>query len=175
MTGLTTAGSALTLHAALPILLDATKLTNTVPNAALSGTYGNALTFGGAGNAVTISSNATIGAAGTLTNLPALTASQFVKTDASKNLISGTIGATDLNGAAILNRTTLPPAATASPAYVYPESPPSVLVPFQFTDHTTAASINTLTLHDALPIYATKLTNTVPNAALSGTYGNALT
>src|SRR5207302_8645048 len=59
-----------------------------------------AITLGSAGNAVTVSSNVTLGAAGTLTNVPALTASQFVKTDASKNLVSGTLAASDIPGGA---------------------------------------------------------------------------
>src|SRR5262249_1581612 len=130
------------------------------------------VTLGGAGYAVTISSNATIGAAGTLTNLPALTASQFVKTDASKNLISGTIGATDLNGAAILNQSTLQSGATAYPAYLYAGSSASVLGPFQVTGLITAGSGNNVITTAAGLLDATKLTNTVPNAALSGTYGN---
>ena len=55
------------------------------------------VTLGSALNAVTISSNVTLGGAGTLTNVPALGASQFVKTDANKNLTSGTLAATDMS------------------------------------------------------------------------------
>jgi hypothetical protein len=58
---------------------------------------GGAVTLGTSGKAVTISSNVTLGGATSLTNVPALTASQFVKTDGSKNLTSGTLAAGDMS------------------------------------------------------------------------------
>ena len=133
------------------------------------------MTLGGATNAVTVSSNVTLGGATSLTNVPALGTSQFVKTDGSKNLISGTIQGSDLGGAAILNQNGLQAGATAYPAYVYAGSSASIQGPMAVSGQITAGTgANVITTAAGL-LDATKLTNTVPSASITGTYSNNLT
>src|SRR4029077_3870851 len=70
------------------ILSGATFYQNGPINFANALNVANAASLGATGQAVTISSNLVVGAAGTLITMTPLSASQFVKTDANKNLIS---------------------------------------------------------------------------------------
>src|SRR5207302_8061919 len=77
-------------------------------------TYGSSVTITSPSGQL-VSFNLTAGSM-TVNNL---NASQFVKTDGSKNLVSSTIQGSDLAGAAILNQNSLQAGATAYPDFVY--------------------------------------------------------
>src|SRR5262249_32632141 len=126
-------------------LLDATKLTNTVPSGSISGTYSNNLTLSGtdtlgsAGNSITVSSNLVVSGA-LVANSSAGVSGQFLASQGpgttpvwSSTLPSG-------SGNYIQNTNSLQAGATAYPAYLYAGSSASVLGPFQVTGQITAGT-----------------------------------